>query len=56
MQLLSVTEYVKEQGKTRQWALQLILQGKPLPNIDSYQKVGKTWVLIKKINISNNIC
>jgi hypothetical protein len=51
MQLISVTEYAKQHGKTRQWVLQLILQSKQLPQIDSYQKVGSTWVLIRKINI-----
>jgi len=42
---LSVTQYAKARGITRQAVLKQIAHGRLLPNVISYEKIGETWLL-----------
>lgn len=42
---LSVTQYAKIRGITRQAVLKQIANGRSLPNVTNYEKIGETWLL-----------
>lgn len=42
---LSVTQYAKARGITRQGVLKQIKHGRSLPNVTKYEKVGETYIL-----------
>lgn len=42
---LSVTQYAAMRGISRQAVLKQIAHSRSLPNVISYEKIGKTWFL-----------
>ena len=43
---VSITEYAKIRGVSRQYVWKLINKGKSLPGVTSYYKVGETYILV----------
>ena len=43
---VSITEYAKIRGVSRQYIWKLINKGKSLPGVQSYYKVGETYILV----------
>jgi hypothetical protein len=44
--VVSVTDYAKMRGVSRQYIFKLIWKGKPLTGVSSYFKAGATYILI----------
>lgn len=44
--VVSISEYAKIRGVSRQYIWKLINKGKSLPGVESYYKVGETFVLV----------
>jgi hypothetical protein len=42
---LSVTQYARIRGITRQAVLKQIKHGRALPNVSHYEKIGETYLL-----------